>query len=62
MLGRAVWKRGNPESRNGTGTSELEHGDVLRVLLTILALERLFILIRCIHFVIVTCSSNGAKF
>ena len=50
------------ESANGTGTSELKTGDVLMVLLTLVALVRLFILIRCIHFLIKPCCSTGATF
>ena len=57
------WESGNG---NGTGTgnrtSELKTGDVLRLSVTIVALVRLFILIRCIQFLIKACCSTGAKF
>jgi len=48
-----VWKIWNLESGNENGTSELKTGDVLRVLLTVVALVKVFILIHYIHFLIV---------
>ena len=50
-----------PGIRNRTRTSE-ELNIFLRVLLTIVAPVRFLILIRYIHFLIVTCCSTRAKF
>ena len=57
-----VWKIWNLESGNENGTSELKTGDVLRVLLAVVALVKVFILINYIHFLIVACCSIMAKF
>ena len=42
----------NKESGNGNGTGTSELKTVLRVSMTIVDLVRIFILIRCIHFLI----------